>query len=410
MGRRAARLAWVVIVLLTLGVFVAGVPLYFHQLRVVCLDAVRVCLSERRLGPEEAQALERLGLSLDLYAAYQTALEAFYTVVYVAVAALIFRRVPTRMGLLVSLSLALMAPITFSQVSDALPAAHPALSWLVDALGGLALFCFLTLFYLFPDGRFVPGWTRLMPLAVAAYVLWVLSAGRYPAAASPLIPLTGVTLLGLSVGSQIHRYARIAGPTERQQIKWVLVGWLGHLVAAVVAVLPFAMPLAPGPALLAYALLGSTVVGLVILLFPLCFAIAILRHRLYDVDVVINRALVYGALTAGLGFAYWASVLLWQRLLAPFTQGSELAVLGSTLAVAALFQPARRRVQAAVDRRFYRRRYDAVRTLEAFASRVRTDVDLETLTRDLHAVVQETMQPTHTWLWLRTPPRRDTVR
>jgi hypothetical protein len=395
-----ARVGWVVIVLLTLGVFVAGIPFYFDQLRTVCHSVLPACLSERRLGPEEARALAELGLSLDLYAAYQTALEAFYTVVYVAVAVLIFRRVPTRTGLLVSLSLALMAPITFSQVAEALPPAHPEWSGLVEALSGLALFCFLTVFYLFPDGRFVPRWTRLMPLAVAAYVLWVLKEAPNQNAI-PLIPLTGVALLGVSVGSQVHRYARVSGPAERQQIKWVLVGWLGHLVAAGFIVLPAAVPLAPGPARLAYTLLGSTAVGLLILLFPICFAIAILRYRLYDIDLVINRALVYGFLTAGLGLVYWGTVVVLGQFLRPLTQGSELAIIGSTLAVAALFQPARGAVQGIVDRRFYRRKYDAQRTLEAFGARLRYEVDLDGTTADLLAVVRHTMQPTHVSLWLR---------
>jgi hypothetical protein len=191
-----------------------------------------------------------------------------------------------------------------------------------------------------------------------------------------------------AVVSLVVRYRRSRG-IERQQLRWVTAaGCLLLLSFAASGALTSAWSEQAGWACLLVGLSG----------FAVGVAIALLRYRLYDLDVVVNRALVYGVLTATLAAAYLGSVLLLQIVVSP---SSDLAVAASTLAVAALFRPVRTRVQGLVDRRFYRRRYDAQRTLDSFTSRLREHVELEALSNELRGVVEDTVQPEHVSLWLR---------
>jgi hypothetical protein len=199
-----------------------------------------------------------------------------------------------------------------------------------------------------------------------------------------------------SVASLFLRYGR-ADFKERQQLKWLL--WAAGLVGLVIGTVAGTglAGVEPNDDVVNAGVSGSLVA------LPLAIGIAILRHGLFDIDVVINRTLVYGALTATLVVAYLAFVLLLQLALAPLTEDNDLAIAGSTLAAAALFRPARARIQALVDRRFYRRKYDAARTIESFGARLRDEVELDSLSADLRDVVGDTMQPAHVSLWLRRP-------
>jgi hypothetical protein len=190
----------------------------------------------------------------------------------------------------------------------------------------------------------------------------------------------------------VVRFRRALGE-ERQQLKWFT-----FVAAAELVLIPglgaVAEQLAP--------VLGELVIFPVsISLIAIAIGVAVLKYRLYDIDRVINRTLVYGLLTVLLGAIYTAGVFGLGRLLNPVTGESALAVAASTLAVAALFQPARRRVQAVVDRRFNRRRYDAAKTIEAFSTRLRDQLDLDTLSTELLAIVDQTTKPTRVSLWLR---------
>ena len=190
-----------------------------------------------------------------------------------------------------------------------------------------------------------------------------------------------------AVLSVVVRFRRSRG-TERQQLKWFLYA------AAPIAAFPAIDSL---PVIVSGLLSGWVLVGL-----PAAIGIAVLRYRLYEIDLVINRTLVYGSLTVMLGLFYVGSVLIMQLLFRVLTgQESQLAVVASTLVIAASFTPLRRRIQAFIDRRFYRRKYDARKTLEAFSARLRDETDLDALTDDLVGVVRGTMQPVHASLWLR---------
>jgi hypothetical protein len=268
------------------------------------------------------------------------------------------------------------------------------------------------LLLLFPDGRLPsPRWRAVAWCAgVGIALLFVTDSlvpgplEDYPEVVNPYgvegrvrEVAEAIAVLALAVAvvgsplAPIVKFRR-AGREQRQQIKWLSLAGAVAVMIFLIA-LPLYDVLPPGVA--DAAIMGG------ILLLPVSAGMSILRYRLYDIEVVINRTLVYGVLTATLAAAYLGSVLLLQLALSPLTEESDLAIAGSTLAVAALFRPARARIQSVVDRRFYRRRYDAARTLERFGVRLRDDVDLDALGGELRSVVAETMQPAHVSLWLR---------
>ena len=285
-------------------------------------------------------------------------------------------------------------------------------SWLwIPQLGSVVLVVLL-----FPDGRLPSrGWRWFAWLSVLSVlmgaVLSALSPGPISVGLGPIHNPLGVeslpsfikvvervvnTLLFIAVISLFVRLRR-AGGLERQQIKWFVYATALTICGGI---LTYPVSEAIGSVWLKWISFVPFIVG--VMAIPISMGIAILRYRLYDIDRIINRTLVYGALTATLVAIYFGGIVVLQRIFVALSgEKSTLAVVASTLVIAALFSPLRRRIQGFIDRRFYRKKYDARKTLEAFSAKLRDETDLAALSDDLVGVVRETMQPSHISLWLR---------
>jgi hypothetical protein len=395
------RVAWVVLAIVVLGLDATGIPYAYGYYANVCTLDARTCFDDGLLTPERARELEELGLSRGFYAAHDVGLSTVVTLVCFAVAAVIFlRRSDDGMALFTSYVLLLFGGAGAAGTMQELVEAHPAFWFPVHLLDYVSQVCFGIFFYVFPDGRFVPRWTRVFAvLSLPFFVLDIFfPESSLATAAEPFF----LVFVGTLVVAQVYRYRRVSTTEQRQQTKWVVFGIAVALVGFVVIVGLFSLIPAlwqtTGP--LSEIVIETIIYGL-LLLIPLSIGVAVLRSRLYDIDVVINRALVYGPLTAALVALYVGSVVSLQYVFQALTGGgSQLAVVASTLLIAALFNALRLRIQGFIDRRFYRSKYDARRTLEAFSTRLRNETNLEQLNTELMSVVRETVQPEHVSFWL----------
>lgn len=391
----AARIGWVVLVLFIAAVFVLSLPTFLAELY--------------GTAPDLTSQVAPYGLSesfVNFILLDHIAISFGTMLVFVAVAVILFwRRSDDWMVLLTGLALVAFGAAVTPVVQTALVARGGFPQLAVVALGYGSFLVFL---YVFPDGVFVPHWSRILAaIWIVWVVLWpvvpVLNPFSWPMALA-LAPL--MIGLGTGLAAQLYRYYQVSTPQQRQQTKWVVFGSAIPFVMWIAVNLPtFVGPslLRPGSvSFIVFGLLGEPLLVLSLLVVPLTIGVSVLRFRLWDVDVLIHRTLVYGALTLVLGLFYVVSVVVLQRVFRTLTgQTSDLAIVYSTLAIALAFMPLRGRMQEFINRRFYRRRYDAARTLESFGDRVRDEVDLGVLAGDLLQVVQDTMEPTFVSLWLR---------
>ncbi|HEX6477749.1 MAG TPA: hypothetical protein VF043_02810 [Ktedonobacteraceae bacterium] len=412
-----ARALWLALVIPSLGLFVASLPVYFAQIQRPCVDPL-TCNVTGSLTAKGLQELPALGLSGSGYAALLTVFFTIIVAIWSGIGFLIFWRRSDEWFALFSACFLVLFNTTYPGFPiSALALASPALDGPITFMNGLGLVSIILFLTLFPNGRLVPRWMGFFLLlgisgVVSSVVLPLSSpfnANNWPWWQSLL---ANVPVYGAIIFSQIYRYRRVSTRGERQQTKWVVFGII--LVVTGISVLPpivnffvptfFSQPNTPISVILSLA-----VYPVVLLSIPLSVGIAILRFRLYDIDVLIKRTLVYGSLTVLLALFYFGLVIGLEscvRLITGQAGQSPVITVVSTLAIAALFRPLRRRLQILIDRRFYRRKYDAAKILEAFSATLRNEVDLALLSEHVVAVVEETMQPTHVSLWLRKDEQR----
>jgi hypothetical protein len=355
-------------------------------------------------------ALVELGFSAGGYALYNVVLDSVFVSVFAVVAIVIFwRRSEDPVALLVATMLVVWGPLngllvlTPSATEGRYPALQATLGLTLTYVGYMAWMLF---FYLFPSGHFVPRWTRWLALlyGVGFFGLWTFTPFG-PPSWPPLLFNAALLVVWCSFPvAQLYRYVCVSDATQRQQTKWVVFGVAIAIAGTLTTIFTVgaATDLPPedvGPKMLSMLLMDAFM-----LFIPLSIGVAVLRARLFDIDVIINRTLVYGSLSTILALVYFGGVTMIQSVFRTLTdQGRlpQLTIVASTLVIAALFNPLIRRIQSFIDRRFYRSKYDATKTLEGFSARLRDETDLEALNDNLVRVVTETMHPAHVSLWLR---------
>lgn len=393
-----ARATWLALAAIQIASFLTLVPAYFtladHPCPLGCV-----------LTLQRAQSLTSAGISPHAYVPLLLAATVISAATATTMAILLFlRRSHDRMALIAAYFI-LILPTTLlinsgpTQVSGPLQTTAFALPLAADlTLVTLQTATLYGLLLIFPGGRFTPRWTWLLLAGFFAFTtIWVVWPNLQDGLA-----VGWIFFFGGAIANIAYRYRRISTPQEQQQTKWVVVGLVTFLLLNLAYWMPTLTPLATT----AYAPLSYLAYQLLLPVMPITFFIAIQRYRLYDIDTIIRRTLIYASLTAILVAIYAAGILGAQAVLQAiggrtFGDSPPVTVV-TTLVIAALFLPLRRRIQTVIDRRFYRSKYDTVRILATFAAALRSDVDLEHLRGHLIGAVDESLRPAHVSLWLRT--------
>ncbi len=390
--------------MLSVGLLIASVPSRYERQGSPCTGGGECAVGQ--LAPQELSTLADLRLSLGAYAAYQVALQVVFSAVFLAVAALIFwRRSDDRMALFASLVLLVATPaISMHGLEDR----HPVWEAAVRSFTFLFWSSFLPFLFLFPDGRFVPRWTRRVAVFVIALQVpqsffpgSLLSTENWPA---PLHGMLALGLWGTALFAQVYRYHRVSGSVARQQTKWLVFGFVAAFLLSVGFLLveaafpPFARSGAP------YEIVSATASVFVWSILPLAIGVAILRYRLWDIDPIINRTLVYGALTACVVGLY---VLVVGYLGAVFRVDNNLAIsLVATGVVAVLFQPLRERLQRSVDRLMYGERNDPYGALSRLGEQLEATLEPEAVLPTVVRTVREALRLPYAAMALREGKER----
>jgi hypothetical protein len=392
---------WCVVVVLgpiTLVVFIAGLPLLYDYTATICLEEC----AETRLTAAAAAQWASAGISIQEYAAIGVGLAIGLALVcFIIAGILLWRRSLDRMAVFTALLLILLGG-TFGESDEMVGELAPWLGAVTEFINQFGFGMFLALFLTFPDGRFVPGWSRWILVAVLVVALGSLSF--IPVKIPDVVFYIFLPIWGL-VGPimQVYRYRKVSTPLQRQQTKWVLVGLslgIGGFVLLIALGIFLGVPENAHPFISAAT---DVAMYACMALIPISLGIGVLRYRLWDIDVIIRRTLVYTSLTIALALIFFGGVTLMQQAFGAISgmDDSPVAIVLSTLVIAALINPLRRRIQDFIDRRFYRRKYDAQKTVDDFARFARDETDMDVLATEIVRVVQDTIQPEIVTLWLR---------
>ena len=396
LGMLLAHAAWLALVATQLLSFALFLPKYLPL-------AEHPCPENCTLTIENARALTRAGIAPATYLSALLVVIVVSTLIATAMAViLVVRRPRDRMALITAAFIVILPTSVLINTPPVAVGFSQATAFRLPlpldlALAGLQSGIVYGLFFLFPTGRFVPRWSWLL---LAVFLVFTTAIGVWPDVQTTSLAAWPV-FFGGAIACMGYRYWRVSTPLERQQTKWVLLGFLLFLLASQAYWLPSFTPLRAT----VYVPLAYLAYQLVMPIMLTTFFIAIQRYRLYDIDAIVRRTLLYGLLTGILAAIYLLGVVgaqaIVQALSGHATGESPLAIVATTLLIAALFQPLRRRLQRAIDRHFFRSRYDIQRTVAAFGAALRSgEVDIDHVSAHLVQLVEETVQPEHVSLWL----------
>jgi hypothetical protein len=408
---RFLRLLWLATFALMSLLFLAGIPGYYRQMLLAPSAPFNGLLD-----PAMAAILAEADMSSQVYTLYRTVAALLSNFLIVLVALLIFWRRNNERGALVMSYLLLLMGIGSPTIGGGLIQLGAAGVWLSRIISAASANAVTLTFFLFPTGRFVPRWTKWVALAFFLFTLPNFLAPNSRLDFTTLMPtallLITFPLLGTFIYAQVYRYRRLSGPVERLQTRWAMIGLLAYPVAW--GIRGLIIELAPDLVQTSAATLRSQILldlflfQPLYLLFPIGMGIAILRYRLWDIDLIIRKTLTYSLLTGLLALVYFGTVAVLQQVFTGLMGRQPAAIIViSTLLIAALFTPLRRRIQSSIDRRFYRRKYDAQQVLARFADNARQETDPDRLTAELVNVIQETLQPQGITLWLKPATQND---
>jgi len=386
-----ARATWVVFLLIYLAGYIFSLPLTLSK------EPQFVTSGSQLTRQEFIARLEQWGFPVEEYIRYGQLSNAFMPLLYFFLGVFIFwRKSNDWMAIYTSLLL-----ISLLSSLDTLSEYNPAWQALADLNNIFTSNILFLWFFIFPDGRFVPRWTRwVFTLLLATQVWRIFQPDLYNQSFPYLIPV----IFGGILISQIYRY-RHANAAQRQQIKWVVYGISLGTAPLIIFILAYFIFWSNQNSIdteIITNIYGGLLWSFFMLILPVSLAFAIFRSRLLNIDIIIRRTLIYGLLTALLALFYFGNVVLLQQVFRGLTgQGSDLAIILTTLVIAVLFNPLRLRIQRIIDLRFYRSKYDATQALESFSRSARDEVDVNLLTGELLATVTETMQPESASFWIK---------